>query len=210
MMEIDIAIYRARIGLHHCRHVKLKGLAKLDIFDYYTWLRFLLTTAGDIELNPGPVVGDSVNLTEVKALDYLKFFELLIIISSLLLAGIEPNPGPISEASTNSSNVSSSLGDINTLNDKFLVVHYNIQSVVNKLDIIESELCNFDIICLTETWLDQRTINNNLSLNEYNLYRRDRVGDRYGGICVYETFSVKLGHLLLFLSLVLPFCQITK
>ena len=74
MMEIDTAIYRARIGPHHCRHVKLKGLAKLDIFGYYTWLRFLLTTAGDIELNPGPVVGDSVNLTEVKALDYLKFF----------------------------------------------------------------------------------------------------------------------------------------
>ena len=184
-MEIDTAIYRARIGLHHCRHVKLKGLAKLDIFDYYTWLRFLLTTAGDIELNPGPVVGDSVNLTEVKALDYLNFFELLIIISSLLLAGIESNPGPISEASTDSSNVSPSLGDINMLKDKFSVVHYNIQSVVNKLDIIESELNNFDIICLTETWLDQRTLNNNLSLNEYNLYRRDRVGDRYGGICVY-------------------------
>ena len=114
-------------------------------------MRFLLTTAGDIELNPGPVVGDIVNLTEVKALDYLKFFELLKIISSLLLAGIESNPGPISEASTNSSNVSPSLGDINTLKDKFSVVDYNIQSVVNKLDIIESELYNFDIICLTET-----------------------------------------------------------
>ena len=55
----------------------MKGLAKLDIFDYYTWLRFLLTAAGDIELNPEPVVGDSVNLTEVKALDYLNFFAFL-------------------------------------------------------------------------------------------------------------------------------------
>ena len=36
--------------------------------------------------------------------------------------------------------------------------------VTNKLDIIESELCNFDIICLTETWLDGRIPNNDLSL----------------------------------------------
>ena len=114
----------------------------------------------------------------------------MIIISSLLLASIEPNPDPISEASTNSSNVSSLLGDLNTLKDRFLVVHYNSQSVVNKLDIIESELYNFDIIiyidiCLTETWLDKTTLINNLFLNEYNLYRRDRVGERYGCICVY-------------------------
>ena len=73
MMEIDTAIYRARIWLHHCRHFKLKGLAKLGIFDYYIWLRFLLTEAGDTELNPRPVVGESVNLTEVKALGYFCF-----------------------------------------------------------------------------------------------------------------------------------------
>ena len=59
--------------------------------------------------------------------------------------------------------------------------------LTNKLDtcIIESELCNFDIICLTETWLDDRTPNNNLSLTQYNLYRRYRVGDNHGGICMY-------------------------
>ncbi|MEW8546861.1 MAG: endonuclease/exonuclease/phosphatase family protein, partial [Candidatus Thiodiazotropha sp.] len=182
-MEVDIVIYRTRIGLHHCRHLKLKGLAKLDIFDYYTWLRLLLTTAGDIEVNPGPTASNFFN--ELKAFDYLHFFELLVITSLLLLAGIEPNPGPISEASINSSNLSLSFDDINMIKDKFSIVHYNIQSIVNKLDIIESELCNFDIICLTETWLDERTINTSLSLNEYNLFRRDRVGDRYGGICVY-------------------------
>ena len=68
---------------------------------------------------------------------------------------------------------------------KFSVVHYNVQSISDKLDIFESEFCNFDIICLTETCLDQRTSNNTLSLNEYNLHRRERVGDNHGGICVY-------------------------
>ena len=147
-------------------------------------MRFKLTTAGVIERNPGPVVGDCVNLTVVKAQDYY-FFALLVIISLLLFAGIEPKAGPDSEASTNFSNISSSLGHIKPLKDKFSVVHYNIQSIVNKLNIMESELSNFDITCLTKTWLDQRTVKDNLSSNDYNLQRRDRVGDRYGGICLY-------------------------
>ena len=105
--------------------------------------------------------------------------------SLLLLAGIELNPGPISEASTISSNLSSTYGDLKMVKDKFSIVHYNIQSLTNKLDIIESELCNFDIICLTETWLYDRTLNNNLSLIQYDLYRRDRVGDYHGRICIY-------------------------
>lgn len=160
-MEVDIAIYRARIGLHHLRHFRLKGLAKLDTFDYYTWLRLLLTTAGDIESNPGPNVADCFNTAKVKVLEYLDFMVCYVIMSLLLLAGIEPNPGPISEASTISSNISSTYCDLKMVKDKFSIVHYNIQSLTNKLDIIESELCNFDIICLTETWLDDRTLNNN-------------------------------------------------
>ena len=184
-MEVDIAIYRARIGPHHLRHFRLKGLAKLDTFDYYTWLRLLLTTAGDIESNPGPNVADFFNTSKVKVLEYLDFMVCYVIMSLLLLAGIEPNPGPISEASTISSNISSTYCDLEMVKDKFSIVHYNIQSLTKKLDIIESELCNFDIICLTETWLDDRTPNNNLSLTQYNLYRRDRVGDNHGGICMY-------------------------
>lgn len=57
-MEVDIVAYRVRIGLHHGRHLKIKGITCLNNFDYYTWLRMLLTVAGDIESNPGPK-GDS-------------------------------------------------------------------------------------------------------------------------------------------------------
>ena len=108
----------------------------------------------------------------------------------MLIAGIEPNPGPISENSVNSSTLSVSFDDLNAIKNKFSVVHYNVQSISDKLDITESEFCNFDIICLTETWLDQRTSNNTLSLNEYNLHRRDRVGDNHGGICVYAKQNI--------------------
>ena len=54
-----------------------------------------------------------------------------------------------------------------------------------KKDILETELSNFDVICLTETWLDQRTENVDIELNGYITYRRDRVGDSHGGVCVY-------------------------
>ncbi|MEW8544644.1 MAG: endonuclease/exonuclease/phosphatase family protein, partial [Candidatus Thiodiazotropha sp.] len=127
---------------------------------------------------------------KVKGLECLNFFELLIIMSLLLIAGIEPNPGPISENSVSSSTLSVSSDDMDMIKEKFSVVHYNIQSISSKLDIIESEFCNFDIICLTETWLDDRTSNNALNLNEYNLYRRDRAGDNHGGICVYAKQNI--------------------
>ena len=65
--------------------------------------------------------------------------------------------------------VSVSFVDLNAIEKKFQIVRYNIQSISDKLYITESEFCSFDIICLTETWLDQRTSNNTLFLNEYNL-----------------------------------------
>ena len=64
------------------------------------------------------------------------------------------------------------------------MVHYNIQSIANKLDLIETELRHFDVICLTDTWLDARTFDDLLLLKDYKLYRRDRSGDNHDGICV--------------------------
>ena len=103
---------------------------------------------------------------------------------------LNQKPGPNSEALTSSSNLLPDSEDLNIIKDKFSVVHYKVQSITNKIDILESELHNFDIICLTKTWLDERTSNDTISLNEYNLYRRDRVGDNHGGICVYAKQNV--------------------
>ena len=54
-----------------------------------------------------------------------------------------------------------------------------------KKDILFSELNNFSVISVTETWLDQRTSDNDIALEGYVTYRRDRVGDNHGGVCVY-------------------------
>ena len=94
---------------------------------------------------------------KVKGIKHLNYFELLIILSLLLISGIERNPGPVSHDSVGSA--SSLIDDENEkiIQDKFSIVHYNVQSIANKIDIIESELRNFDVICISETWLDART-----------------------------------------------------
>ena len=50
---------------------------------------------------------------------------------------------------------------------------------------IQSELCNFDVICITESWLDGRTADDDVKIENFKLFRRDRPGDHHGGICVY-------------------------
>ena len=142
-----------RIGLHCCRHFKVKGLM------------------------------------------YLSFFELMIILSLILLrsGNVEPNPGPeFSDYDSASFSSSSSFSSSNTIfHEHFSVVHYNIQSLLNKIDILESELKSFDVGCLSETWLDHRTADNDINRHDFKVhYRRDRQDDNHGGICVYAKENV--------------------
>ena len=64
-----------------------------------------------------------------------------------------------------------------------------IQNVTNEIGLIGSELCIF-FICLTETWLNEHTANDSISLDGYKLYPRDRGGDNHGRICVYSKDNV--------------------
>ena len=143
---IDIQLYRMRIGLHYALHCKVKGLKYLSSFELLIILSLLLIRSGDIKLNPGPnlleSVSDSITMDDVSISKY------------------------------------------------FSIVHYNIQSVTNKIDLIGAELSNFSVICLTETWLNGHTANDSISLDGYKLYRRDRGGDNHGGVCVYTKDNV--------------------
>ena len=104
--------------------------------------------------------------------------------SFLLIAGIERNPSLLSENFYSSTASSSFLDNLN-MKSKLSIVHNNIQSITNKVDLIDSELGMFDIISLTETWPDHRTSNDDLNINGFNFYRLDRPGGNRGGICVY-------------------------
>ena len=109
--------------------------------------------------------------------------------STLLIVGIERNQGPLSDDSSASSSVGSTFED-KSIKNKFSIVHYNIQSISNKVDLMESELRHFDVICLTETWLDRRISDDSIKLNGFNLYRRDRADDNHGGICVFVNQTI--------------------
>ena len=66
------------------------------------------------------------------------------------------------------------------------MVHYNVRSVLNKLDFIEPESSEFSIISLPETWLNESKPTKDLMFNEFQTpFRQDRVGDSHGGILVY-------------------------
>ena len=122
---------------------------------------------------------------KVKGLKFLSTFELLIVLSLILIryGDIELNPGPELD-SDSSSSTASAFSDLE-LKNKFSVVHYNVKSILNKVDIIQSELQQFDVISLTETWLDNTISDDEIIFNGLNLFRRDRVNDRHGGVCVF-------------------------
>ena len=84
-------------------------------------------------------------------------------VAHLLLCsgGIHPNPGPTSNSSssvtslsTSSSSMSTTVFDSLPLNHNVSFVHYNVQSILPKLEILHAELHEFDILAFSETWLN--------------------------------------------------------
>ena len=66
------------------------------------------------------------------------------------------------------------------------MVHYNVQSLQHKIDILEPELSTFDLVSLTETWLNDSILSDDLLFKDFKArFRRDRVGDSHGGIIIY-------------------------
>ena len=63
-------------------------------------------------------------------------------------------------------------------------VHYYIQSLASKLDVLHAELFHFDILAFNETWLNSSVFStNNIRLHSFNSpERKDRVGDSHGGV----------------------------
>ena len=60
----------------------------------------------------------------------------------------------------------------------------NVQSLNQKIDDMKHEIHskNYDIIILTETWLNSNTLNKDLNLKNYTIYRKDREEGKGGGV----------------------------
>ena len=104
----------------------------------------------------------------------------------LIIAGdVKLNPGP----SSNNSSLNSSQDAVSKLinsNHYLSCIHYNIQSIQHKLDILYTELNEFDVLSFSETWLGPTISTTDLLLPSYSSPERlDREGDSHGGVIVY-------------------------
>ena len=98
-------------------------------------------------------------------------YTLVTLRKLLLRAGdTEANPGP-SRTDTRSN---------------LCIIHLNARSIKNKIDLIEAEANQFDIIIVSETWLSQIDMNTSIHLTNFHPpIRRDRPNDPHGGVAIY-------------------------
>ena len=85
----------------------------------------------------------------------------------------------------------------NHTSEQLHIIHYNARSLLPKLDELRAvcEATKPDIICIVETWLDDSISDNDISLTDYQVFRRDR--NRHGGgIAVYAHCSMSCKVLL--------------
>ena len=113
---------------------------------------------------------------------------LCIIITLLLQCGdIESNPGPDNRNEENLSDISSrsSYHSTHQPNNHIHILHINSQSLRKNFDAVESQSIGYDVVCLTETWLNPSIEDSSIKLCGFNPpFRKDRP-DGYGGVAIY-------------------------
>ena len=84
---------------------------------------------------------------------------------------------------------------------KFFYCHWNLNSIwahnFLKLSLLRAYITvhEFDVICLSETYLDSSILHDdvNLQISGYNLYREDHpLNVKLGGVCIYYKISLPL------------------
>ena len=118
-----------------------------------------------------------------------------LIILLLSSGDVHSNPGPSDfDVLSNHTSTSSTSYDLyNFLNfpNHLSTVHYNVQSIRFKIDLLMTEFSQFDIVSFTETWLSDNCPTSDLLFPSfYPPERKDRISDRYGGVMVYVKDSI--------------------
>ena len=69
----------------------------------------------------------------------------------------------------------------------------NVMSLAPKIDEIREVVhnVNFDLVCITESWLKDHIDNNSVAISGYNVIRQDRTEAEHGGICLYVKESIR-------------------
>ena len=72
-------------------------------------------------------------------------------------------------------------------------MYFNARCIVNKIDELQllTEAEHPDAISISEKWLEDNILDNELIVNDYNIYRRDRVNKIGGGVLLLVQKGIK-------------------
>ena len=103
----------------------------------------------------------------------------------LLDGDVHTNPGPPMNHSTSSNTSSSDVYNLPNIHNHLSVLHYNVQSLSPKLDILIAELSQFDILSFSETWLSDSHLSGDLLIPSFHSPERKDRDNHGGGVIVY-------------------------
>jgi exonuclease III len=161
----------------------------------------ILLTSGDIELNPGPTTQECNTNNPQR--------HTIPVISGTQQSGPRSNRPPadlrihrqlvnipINYQLSNQQHTDSSQTSLCSKVKKHLnIAHLNIQSLNRQHHAEPRHLLysqDFDILSLSETWLNSSNSNASIRIPGYNLYRLDRLTKGGGGVCVYARNGLKV------------------
>ena len=106
---------------------------------------------------------------------HVTFFMHFLFFILILSGDIETNPGPSAESVLD-------------------IFHLNIRSLRNKIDSLNAIVSEFAIVCFTETHLDNKIANDDISLDGFSsIFRKDR--NAYGGgVIIYSSNNVRVSR----------------
>ena len=82
-----------------------------------------------------------------------------------------------------------------TSNCPLKVYFTNAQSLRSKVENLEFEVQDTDIMCIAESWLGPSVVNDAIKMINFGSpVRRDRQHQEYGGVCMYISDSIPFKH----------------
>ena len=112
---------------------------------------------------------DTCHIFSLKACSNLIAATVITFILLLLANDVHPNPGP----------------PLTQKSAELSVVHLNVRSIRNKLDVLAHEIKDYDIVTLSETWLSDSTSDDSLLIDGFHPPIRQDRPDHYGGVAIY-------------------------
>ncbi|XP_043929829.1 uncharacterized protein LOC122804195 [Protopterus annectens] len=108
---------------------------------------------------------------------------------------IHPNPGTEKNKTTTHKNHTKPFSPSSSKpTNRLSIAHLNIRSICNKISQLHAllEIHNFDILCLTETWLKPAIKDIEITPPGYSIVRLDRSTKKGGGVAIIYRTNLKL------------------